>query len=70
MQCSIIEYTFSTKRPRFGIFQDFFSLRHMKFLTPYSDSAPNANFHDLSVSEFDFIRITNLKIYKGFDREQ
>ena len=27
------EYTFSAKRPRFGIFQNFFSLRHMKFLS-------------------------------------
>ena len=28
-----------------------------------------ANFHDLSVSDFNFMRITNLKIYKGFNRE-
>ena len=28
-----------------------------------------ANFHDLSANEFNFMRITNLKIYKGFDRE-
>ena len=33
------EYTFSTKQPRLGIFQKLFSLRHMKFLTPYSHSA-------------------------------
>ena len=28
-----------------------------------------ANFHDLNANEFNFMRITNLKIYKGFDRE-
>ena len=60
-------YTFSIKRPRFGIFQNFFSLRHIQIQHP--KLSLDANFHDLSVSEFDFMRITNLKIYKEFDRE-
>ena len=45
----------------------------MKFQTPYSHAAPYrsliTNFRDLSANEFNFMRIANLEIYKGFDRE-
>ena len=31
----MLQYTFYNKRPRFRTFQNFSSLRHMKFLTPH-----------------------------------
>ena len=40
---------------------------HLTMLTPSFSLI--ANFHDLSVRDFNSMRITNLKIYKGFDRE-
>ena len=60
-------------RPCFEIFRNFFSLHRMKFLTPDHIQHPNfsliANFHDLTFKDFNFMRITNLKLSKGFDRE-
>ena len=54
---------------RFGIFQNLFSLSNMKSLTHIHVQHPNfsipATFHNLSVSDFNFMGITNLKIYKG-----
>ena len=45
----------------------------MKFLNPVLHSAPKffltANVRDLSVMHFNFMRIMNLNIYMGFDRE-
>ena len=51
-----------------------FSLRSIEFLTQIRIQYPSlsliANFHDLSISDFNFVRMTNLKgFYKGFDRE-
>ena len=69
----VVEYNFLTKQPRFRICQNFFSLRHRKFLTPDSRSAPKfsftANFRNIGGSDVNLMRIINLKNYKGSDCE-
>ena len=63
------QYTFSAKRPRFRIFKISLACVTWNFWPHIHIQHPNfsliANFQDLSVSNSNFMRLTNLRIYKG-----